>query len=401
MRRSPLVVALVCVSSLVVRYADASTEAPGLYDARSVAMGGTGGAYIENASSVYHNPAALDGVKRLAITAVLSPMAPRLKSPVAGPNTEVKSDFSFFPLFLVGGAYRVAERVVVGFAAYPTAGFGAKYTGVSIMGSPPSDFEFSIVAMEASPAVSYALSDKVAIGAGYRVTWTMEKQSVPASPNGPAVDQTMSGFSFLGAHFGIYLRPNPNVSVALTYRTKTSSKLTGTTTIGGADLDTKMRFATPHVLKLATAFRAFEQKMLFAIDLKYLLYKESNKELVQTLETPAGPMDQTIPLNWKNVLAVNTGLEYWFVSDFAGRVGYTIQRSSVPKDGATYFTPPPSILHSIHAGVGVKLSNWDLDLGGDYSFGGADAFNNNPPSFPGRYSIANMLASVSATYHSD
>ena len=47
--------------------AHATTDLPGQYDARAVAMGGTGTSYIENGSSVFLNPATLDGIQTFAV----------------------------------------------------------------------------------------------------------------------------------------------------------------------------------------------------------------------------------------------------------------------------------------------------------------------------------------------
>src|SRR5438552_9443362 len=105
--------------------ARASIDLAGQYDGRAVAIGGTGASYVENGASVFLNPATLDGVKGVATTVDLSPIGPGLTTPLAGPDTAVKSDTSFFPLFVAGGGFRVSDRVVLGLAVYPTTGFGA------------------------------------------------------------------------------------------------------------------------------------------------------------------------------------------------------------------------------------------------------------------------------------
>src|SRR6266516_1205561 len=108
--------------------ARASIDLAAQYDARAVAIGGTGSSYVENGASVFLNPATLDGVKNVAATVDLSPIGPALTTPLAGPESSVKSDSSFFPLFVGGGAFRLSDRIVVGLAVYPTTGFGATYS---------------------------------------------------------------------------------------------------------------------------------------------------------------------------------------------------------------------------------------------------------------------------------
>jgi long-subunit fatty acid transport protein len=116
---------------LYCREANATTELPAQYDARALGLGGTGASFIENGSSVFLNPAALDGIKTFAVTAVLAPVQPVLTVPLpSGPmsvNPAVTADAPFFPLFLAGAGFRLSDRFVAGIAVYPTAGVGSTY----------------------------------------------------------------------------------------------------------------------------------------------------------------------------------------------------------------------------------------------------------------------------------
>src|SRR5712692_7452950 len=147
---------------LLAAYARGSTEPPGGYDGRSVAMGGTGAAYIHNAAAIYHNPAGLSGVERFTATVDLTGFSPRDTTPLNGDQSSVRSDFSVYPLFLVGAAYRVLDRVVIGVAAYPIAGFGSGYSKVSSLGG--QDLNLGILFIEATPSVSIMLVDHLSLG---------------------------------------------------------------------------------------------------------------------------------------------------------------------------------------------------------------------------------------------
>src|SRR3954469_20267762 len=101
MQRATRIVAgaSIALGSLLTRNAQATTDLPGQYDARAVAIGGTGSSYVENGASVFLNPATLDGIKTFAGTLAIAPIRTTLTSPLAGPETSVKSDSPFFPLF--------------------------------------------------------------------------------------------------------------------------------------------------------------------------------------------------------------------------------------------------------------------------------------------------------------
>src|SRR5260370_17791906 len=118
-------------------------------------MGGPGAAYIHNAAAIYHTPASLDGVKGFTATVDFTGFSPRLTSPVSGDGTAISSDFSVYPLFLAGAAYRLTDRIVVGVAAYPTAGFGSGYSQVAPYGG--EGLHFCIFFLEMPPPVSVIL----------------------------------------------------------------------------------------------------------------------------------------------------------------------------------------------------------------------------------------------------
>jgi long-subunit fatty acid transport protein len=403
MRQATKVLLAACVTCGVLEHseASASTDPPGLYDARGVALGGTGSSYIENGASVYLNPAALDGIKTFAGTLTLSPIKSTLKTPVMGPPpaSPVKSDSSFFPLFLAGAGFRLSDRIVAGLAVYPTAGFGATYKNITPTGD---ELSFSIAQIEASPAVSVKVAEGLSLGLGYRITYTHESAHTPATgPMMPAADLTLNGTSFFGLHAGVYYRPTDDLHLAFTYRSRVSSSLSGTTESGGAKLDTKSDFSAPDRFRVGASYALLDKQLFLAADVKYLLYSVSNKTLDTTVTTPGGPVTQSQRLDWKDVIAFGLGVEYAVVPVVAIRAGYSLSTSATNETAPSPFTPPPGLLHGIHAGAGLKLPLLDLDLGGDYTFGSKTIAAN--PSYPivvpGEYSMGTLLLAVSGTYH--
>jgi hypothetical protein len=81
------------------------------------------------------------------------------------------------------------------------------------------------------------------------------------------------------------------------------------------------------------------------------------------------------------------------------RIGYSESGSATSASYPNPFLPPPSGMHTIHGGAGLKLSAWDIDLGAMYSFGGADVSNPAAPGVPGHYGFNVLYIAGSATYH--
>jgi long-chain fatty acid transport protein len=384
--------------SLYCREAHATTELPAQYDARSVGLGGTGASYIENGASVFLNPAALDGIKTFALTAVVSPVQPVLTAPLVAPNTSVKADGTFFPLFLAGAGFRLSDQIVAGLAVYPTAGMGSTYS--KAFGG--QDLSFSVAQFEASPAVSFKIIDGLSLGLSYRITYSRQSMHQPAMPPATApTDLTLDGFNFFGIQAGLYFRPLDSVRLAFTYRSRVDSTLSGGTEMGGVKFDTESQFNSPHRFRLGASISPPGVPLLFAADVRYSLYADSNQTQEVIVKTPMGSMTTLQRLDWKNTLGLGLGVEYTIVPLVAARIGYSMTQSATPESTANPFAAPPGALHAGHLGLGLKLPMVDLDAGGSYGI--ANRTINPSPStmmvLPGEYKMTSLLFSLSATYH--
>jgi long-chain fatty acid transport protein len=383
--------------------AQATTEPPNAYDARSVGAGSTGVAYIHNGASIYHNPALLQGIERAAGTLVISPSRSTMTVPLDGPNTEVSSEGDIFPMFLIGGAYRLTDEIVVGLAAFPTAGFGSTYKNAQTPAG-PTDLEMRLMIMEATPAISVALDENLALGVGYRITYMKQvaDQVMPGpAPGSFAVgEMDLSGTSFNAFHIGLFARPAPGTRIGLSYRNKFTTKLDGTLDVGGQSLDVTSEFASPHSFKFGVAQQLFNERLMLTAEIKRSLFADSNKSLDTKVAMPSGEQTMSLPLEWENTWTLNAGGELFVTEQVPVRLGYSVTQTATSESYASYYSLPPGILHSLHAGAGLRLDHWEVDFGGFYSFGGSDVEPLPGPTaaHPGRYENTYVLGSASVTY---
>lgn len=388
--------------------AGATTEPPAAYDARSVAMGGSGVAHVHNGAAIYHNPAALQGMANGAFTVVFAPSRITNTVPLNGPGSKVASDSSLVPMFFAGGGYRVHEDLVVGAAVFPSAGLGSVYKDVETPAG-PVDLNQMVMAFDLTPALSYAVSKSISFGLGYRISYLNQKAEqlapLPGPPNAPPTlaktELEMSGWNFLGFHAGAFFRLAPSTRLGMTYRNKVTANLQGTMRTTGMETDATSSFSTPHRFKAGVAQGLLDDRLLLAADFRYSLYAESGHALVTKMETPGGEQEMRITLNWQNVWVVNSGVEYKLTETIALRGGYTVGNTATTEARANYYMPPPAILQAIHAGFGVALGPVDLDLGGFYAFGGRDVepLQDSPmAASPGRYETEFISAALAATY---
>jgi long-chain fatty acid transport protein len=394
---------LAAIALLAARYASASTELPSPYDARSVGMGGTGIAHVHNGASIYHNPAALHETGAMAATLSLSPGISSLSGPINGPDTSVSSKSGVVPLFLVGGAYRITHRLVVGAALYPTGGFGATYDNVAALGGQRLKVEVGIG--ELSPVVTYSVLPNLAVSLGYRITRVSQSMSMPVTgPDGQLAiaDLSLTGTSFLGAQAALYYRPIERLRLGAVYRSKVTATLDGSMTVAGARMDASTKMSSPHGVKIGAAFDAIPNRLLLAADFKVLFYSESSKEMVTTTTTPAGPASMTQRLNWKDAFSGYFGAELLATPRIPVRAGYNFTTSATAKSHPSPLIMPPGVVHGPSAGVGLRLATLDLDVGAYYSFGktrisGADLAP-DAGAAPGEYGTKLWIVAASATY---
>lgn len=382
------------------RPSGATVEPPAVSDARSAALGGTGVAYSDNAAAVFHNPAGLARVEAGVVTLSVSPFLPQLEAPIAG--SQESSNRGFFPMFLVGGAYRLNEQFVFGVAVYPVLGFGGEYADLPALGG--EKLSVAAATFEASPALAYSISDAVTIGVGYRATYMMEDvhQVAPGmdadgNPTLVASDLSLSGFNFLGVHVGVLARVGETTSMGLTYRNKVTIDLDGEFESQALRLDAASEFSAPHAFKIGVAQELLDRRLMIALDLKYALYAESSKETRTTVD---GLGTTETPLEWDNSLGAAVGAEY-NISERgpALRLGYGLTQSATSEDYPQPFLAPPGLIHSAHAGVGMHVSELELALGGFYMWSRADVEPaSDSPAEAGEYGTNAYVVALSGTY---
>jgi hypothetical protein len=118
--------AMVCIT-LAGRAHAGGYDTPILYSARHQGMGGTAIGYVDDASSVFHNPAGLARIRSLNLLGGLSLLSGKLTTSPGNPDLENRdgtypsrtTEPAFSPLFIVAGGYRVARPVAVGLGIYP------------------------------------------------------------------------------------------------------------------------------------------------------------------------------------------------------------------------------------------------------------------------------------------
>jgi long-chain fatty acid transport protein len=379
--RARIVAVFVASACAFARSAGATPELPPRYSARSLGMGGTGIAFVDDATAAVMNPARLDRIERFSGTLTVTPFLPTNDSPFSPDRTQ-SSDTQVIPLFFLGAGVRVLPPLTIGLGVYPLLGFGAHYKALPEFNGLDMNLDGAI--LEGALPVAFRISEELSIGAALRLSYTVIDMDMPVvigGAGGPArVNQTLSGIGFPGVLLGVSYQPHPSVSLGLTYRSKMTATLEGEGTLqhaflGEQPIATSSEFSTAHAFALGAAWSPIRDRLLFALDVRFTLLDDAYDTIplgIDFTELPDTHLDEGVELNWENTLAVMVGAEYFLTHSLAARAGYHITNSGTPADHAGPLYPPPGILQTVHLGAGLRLERVRVDLGGGYAFGGRD-----------------------------
>jgi len=352
-------------------------DTPMLYSARHMGMGGAAIGYVNDPSALFHNPA---GLGQVAHGEVLGDFSLLVGGLHAGPSflaTDVDSDRTVAPFFLVGGAYRVHDLITLGLGVYPVASAGATYH----YGTPVNTDRTELFFLETSPAIALNLARNFRVGVGYRVTYVRVNRYQSPAGSPATTDFTLGGASFAGFRIGAQYTALPWLQFGVVYRNPTTTKVTNShgVAIGKTFSDVSTKFTLPS--KLGAGTRAdldeWNVPLSFAFDFEYDFNKQNKGDPLLGTDVASGtPTSVPNLFEWKNSYTLRFGTELRFLHDtdadldrVAARIGYVFDSETANPNYPTPFGTPPAPTHVLTAGTGYNGGNWQANLAYAYRFG--------------------------------
>lgn len=279
MNRCQALLAGLCLLSPLAGYGN--PEAPGMYDARNMGMGGAGLAHLNSPAATLHNPANLVEATHSQNQSAFTMLAVKLGGSFAGPDHFQESEWIAVPLPFWGYINKASDDLSYGSSVYLALGFGGGYTNVKRYGtgktctSHPSDVIISdgnggvtldpnaidndqclsqgreemvnLAIFELAFPVSYRVNDRLRVGVSFRFPFGMFEQQTtedfagaftePDSPVGSygmgytQVQSKMYGVGTPGVLLGVSYDVTEYLTVAAAYRSKTTTTMKGTTDV--------------------------------------------------------------------------------------------------------------------------------------------------------------------------
>jgi len=415
---------------------------------RALTMGGAFVGLADDFSTIYWNPAGMaffdkkyfgfygtDVIPTQEFTLDVD-IPPLVR--IVGAETETKHYLSGLAAYY----HPVSEKVVVGFGVYIPSGLGANWNGVDFAAlsnnNPFLNWKSKIGLVTFSPGIGFQVNEKLAIGVTFNVNYGLFNLAMHAGSTEaplPVVDlgqyeDSMKGWGY-GATVGVLFRPIDKLSIGATFRSASTVKFKGESTISGMDdlgtalgttlnvtSDTERNVTWPMWLAVGAAFQPVEGLTLTG-DLQWTQWSKIDVIETTFVDTFWATMmeqsgDDLRPMNWDDALQIRFGAEYRF-NKYAFRAGYYFDPSPAPETTLNVLLPSHDF-NVLTAGFGYSLNGLQLDFGIEYLMGKDRSVPFNvvtipfdpfftiemPPGYetamPGAYKMSIIVPTISISY---
>lgn len=192
--------------------------------------------------------------------------------------------------------------------------------------------EFTLKTVEINPTVSYKLTDAIAIGGGIRALYS------DGIVKNAKYDMTGDSWDF-GYNLAISMQMNKETTLAITYRSKVSMTVEGSTskTVTGINSDVSVSLPIPAVFAMALSHTVENTTFEAVIERDFW---SSYKNLDFDFSNPVNEanLGSAIPKNWSDSSVFRFGITHK-MDNLTAMVGYAYDESPVPSETLGYELP--------------------------------------------------------------
>lgn len=374
------------------------------------AMGGAGVGTNLDAASVFYNPGGVALLKENSVSAGVSLTSESTAFRDGNSQQEYHTKSPISAPFTGYGVWGPSEcKFKFGMGIYTPFGSTIKYEdGWS--------GRFALTQMKLQsiffqPTVSYKISDKIGIGAGFVYGYgniNLSKDLPVTDQNGNYGSANLKGnASGVGYNLGVYFKPTEKFSIGLSYRSQVKMKVNN----GDATFNVPASLASsfpsgkftaslplPQVLTLGLGYNVTE-KLLLAFDASFIGWA-SYKTLAFDYEQNTSTLQDTeSPRNYKNTYSLRLGAQYKLSEKFMVRAGTNFEKSPI-KNG--YVTPevPDADRWNFTGGLGYKpTERFVIDASFSYINFMKRTDTNMETNLSGTYKTRILVPGLSLTYN--
>jgi long-chain fatty acid transport protein len=310
-------------------------------------------AYVANANGAdasYYNPANMvwnddENLLEMGLTYINLPKI-KYEGTVSGASADAKSKSQQFLLPTLHFSSKAYGKVRYGFSITAPGGLSKRWKDPYQKASAE---EFTLKVIELNPTVAYKVDNKFAIGGGFRMIYSkgIVKADRNLPPIGPTFSEDMNGddISF-GYNMALAYRPNNNIKLATTYRSKVNLKEKGNAngyinkyllTHNLADAATLIPYNSiasvaiplPATLNIAASYTYKKTTVEFVYE---RVYWSKYKKLDFNFADPVveAVLGQPKDKNWKDTNTYRIGVTHQYNEKLKLMAGFAIDNTPIP-----------------------------------------------------------------------
>ncbi len=378
MQYSKKLLSLLALTALSTSAATLSANAAGFY-IQEQSVKGLGAAFsgsttsIDDASTVYFNPAGMTKLDRPQINAGVNLIIPNADidntgTTVPAGNTLVSKDNPYDPT-PVPNLYAVApinDQIWVGLGVSAPFGLGSDYGENSFNRYDSTETELKTINVQ--PSIAYKATDWFAIGGGIDIQYAdAELKSTVTNGGGTGINTLQGDDINVGYNIGVLVKPIESTEIGLHYRSSVSHKLDGKIKIeglaaGNFDIPGSANLVLPDIATLGVAHDINDQWRVMG----QATYFGWNKFEEIRAVSDNGTVNSATTQDYDNTMAFAIGAEYAHNDKLTLRAGYQFDETPTTDQFRTTRTPDGD-RNWFSGGATYKLKdNVELDFAATY-----------------------------------
>lgn len=384
----------------------------GLQGQRQTGMGLIGTGYLTGPSSVFYNPGAMGYQNSmynfsLGVSPIISDVSFQYEAPSlyeATTDNPVSTPFNFY------GSGKITDKLSAGLGVYTPYGsstvWGDDWRGRHIIQ------DISLLSVYVQPTLSYNVSDRFGIGAGFVVAYgqvELNKGFPLQNFDGEEGQINLQGSTIgYGFNAGFFARPTDGWELGVTYRSEVLMEVQGgdaaftvPTSLRGTSFPVENEFDAdlplPASVNFGTSYR-LSDKVKLGVDVNYVFWS-SYESLDFDFETNTESLDDiSQPKNYEDGLIYRIGGEYFVNNIWTLRAGFYYDSPVVDDE---YYAPetPDAVKLGFTGGLTYKPNErLAVDASFLYVKGLERTVNYKPENFGGTYKYSGLVPGIGINY---
>lgn len=377
---------------------------------RYIGMGHIGTALSRDAGTIFYNPGNLSFLKdKCSITGGVSAVWAYTAFRKSGSDYTAETTSPVSPPFSLFGSYKINDKIAVGLGVYTPFGSTVKWEENWAGKYLVKDISLRTICIQ--PSASYAITEKISIGAGLVIANGKVELNKAVPLNSAEMEsgnaKLEGSTTNVGFNAGIGFKATEELSLGFSYRSRINMNVEGGDATFTVPSSVESNFPNttfdatlplPANWNLGAAYQ-FTDKLMVGLDVNYVQWSAYDSLIFDFKDNTSSLTDSRSPKEYKNTFIFRVGGEYKASDKLTARLGGYYDNSPVDKDRMSPETPDANRM-----GLSAGLSYSPVEkLSIDASFLFVNEFKRTasyePENFGGVYKSLAYIPGIGLSYN--